>query len=829
MLTLKIETMKKNMIFLHKSLAIVMLMATGISMTSFAADYKAEEGDWTIKIDESTKKMSLTYRDINLLNDVYAASIYNYAGEAENHSVSSLSLGLMPEITETTISDCFGYGKRYDFRYSADGAVLTHSFYFYSELPYALVQVKVESADGRDIQSGSLTALAVGAPSTPLTGASNRMVWVPFDNDGHLKYEVNLMKGGEEMTSHEVGYVFDGESRRGLIAGSVDHDTWKSGVSIAGTNGYRIERFECLSGYTGYFTRDVLPHGKVTGKSVASARFFLGLYDDWREGLNDFGEANTKVMPRAEWSGGNPMGWSSWGVQQNYITYDGVEESARFIKDNLYDLGFHDADGRTVISLDAFASDNIPSNKLWSLGTKVFSDGTYRDGRDTKQGTNQILGEYCGPLVAWEWALDSKVPGTGLNGTPDYTYRDIALKVNGQPYVLPSNKGCAVDPTHPGVKANIEFFLKQFATNGTKYIKVDFLNNGIIEGDSWYDPNITTGVQAYNYGMKLLYEEASKYGMYIVESISPIFPYQYAHGRRTCCDRFSEIGETEYVMNAMTYGWWTDRLYTVNDPDQLVMCKGGHGANETLGENRARATSGMATGAFIFGDNFSDNVLYTDTKEGHKQGETVGYPEESRLRAIEIMGNSDINEYVRNNIGSFMPVDGHKPSSSQSAESMFVRRTDDALYLAVFNYGRLFSSNGSVEYERLGLSPDEEISEIKELWSGEVVVSDGRTLDYSVPAKDVKVFRFLLGDTGGIDQTMALGESITLVRIAKGLYCTTGLESIREYRVYDISGAQVVSGNGTSYVDLSSLAVGVYVVDMVTPSGVHCYVKIINN
>ena len=817
------------MTYIDKSLAMAMLMAVGASAASFAADYKAQEGDWAITVSESTKKMTLAYRDINLLNDVYAASTYNYLGETEEHTVSSLSMDAMPEVGVENVSDCFGEGRRYDFKYPADDVILTQSFFFYPALPYALAQVKVETTDGRELQSGSLTALAAGASSTPLNGASNRMVWVPFDNDGHLKYEVNVMKNGDEMTSHEVGYVFDGESRRGLIAGSVDHDTWKSGVTIAGTNGYRIDKFECLSGYTGYFTRDALPHGKVSGKAVASARFFLGLYDDWREGLNDFGEANTKVVPRAEWSGGNPMGWSSWGVQQNYITYDGVEESARFIKDNLYDLGFHNNDGQTVISLDAFAGDNIPSNKLWSLGTKVFSDGTYRDGRDTKQGTNQVLGEYCGPLVAWEWALDSKVPGTGLNGTPDYTYRDIALKVNGQVYKVSSNGGCAVDPTHPGVKANIEFFLKQYATNGTKYIKVDFLNNGIIEGDSWYDPDVTTGVQAYNYGMKLLYEEASKYGMYIVESISPIFPYQYAHGRRTCCDRFSEIGETEYVMNAMSYGWWTDRLYTVNDPDQLVMCKGGHGARETIGENRARATSGMATGAFIFGDNFSDKVLYTDTKDGHVKGDVVGYPEESRRRAMEIMGNPDINEYVRNHTGSFMPVDGHKPSSSQSAESMFVRRTDDALYLAVFNYGGLFASNGSVAYSRLGLSDADEIGEIKELWSGETVAADGDALEYSVPAKDVKVFRFSFGGAG-VGQTVAgSGREISLVRISKGLYAAEGCGEIREYRVYGLSGSQVASARDAGYVDLRNLAAGVYVVEIVAADGSHGYSKVINN
>lgn len=818
---------------MNRSLLILMSLVVGMTSNINAADYKAREGKWAIEISESTKKMSLTYNDIKLLNGVYAKVTYNYVGETADHTISSIDPVSMPEIIVESADDCFGNGKTYVFNYSAEGVVMKHRFSFYDLLPYAIVQVGVESIDGRELQSRSLTALAISSPSTPLNGASNRMVWVPFDNDGHLKYEINQMKNNDETISHEVGYVFDGESRRGLIAGSVDHDTWKSAITIAGTNGYKLEKFECLSGHTGYFTRDALPHGKVKGKNVSSARFFVGLYDDWREGLNDFGDANTKVVPKAEWTGGNPIGWSSWGVQQNYINYDGVEESARFIKDNLYELGFHDNNGQTVISLDAFASDNIPSNKLWSLGTKVFSDGSYRDGRDTKQGTNQVLGQYCGPLVAWEWALDSKVQGTGLNGTPDYTVRDIALKVNGKPYVVTSNNGCAVDPTHPGVKANIEYFMKQFATNGTKYIKVDFLNNGIIEGDSWYDPDITTGVQAYNYGMKLLYDEAAKYGMYIVESISPIFPYQYAHGRRTCCDRFSEIGETEYVMNAMSYGWWTDRLYTVNDPDQLVMCKGGHGAKETLGENRARATSGMATGAFIFGDNFSDKVVYTDDN-GHTKGSVVGYPEESRKRALSIMGNADINDYVRNNTGSFMPVDGHKPSSSQSAESMFVRRVKNQLYLAIFNYKAIFSSNGTVDFARLGITDDDNIQEIKELWSGDVISSNGKSLDYSIPAKDVKVYRFTFeGDNTGIDEVTTSNEAIgSIYRCGTRQFRVTGTVPMNELRVFDISGKLVYAANAAGEmvadIDLGNIPNGIYLVAIALANGQHQQFKIIN-
>ncbi len=814
---------------ISKTLIIASCLAIASSVR--ASDFKAEEGDWSLEVNESTGKLRISHKGTAVFNNAYASVVYNYPLRSDSKTITSLNYGKMPEISMQEVSDCFGEGKTYTLGYEESGVRLLHKFSFYPSLPYILVQVSVCDNAGRELQSNSMKALAVGDTSTPLTGASNRMVWVPFDNDGHLKYEIYQLKNSTECTSHEVGYVFDGESRRGIVAGSVDHDTWKSGVTIAGSLGYKLEKFECLSGLTNTFTRDVLPHGKVAGKEVASARFFVGVYDDWREGLNDFGEANTKVVPGLTWENGNPMGWSSWGVQQEFVNYDGVEESARFVK-SLYDYGFHDRNGQTVISLDAFATDNIPAANLYKLGTKVFGEGEYRDGRETKEGTNQILGEYCGPLVAWSWSLDSKVPGTGLNGTPDYTYRDIALRVNGKPYVVTSNSGCAVDPTHPGVKANIEFFMKQFATNGTKYIKADFLNNGIIEGDSWYDPDVTTGVQAYNYGMRLLRDEAEKYGMYIVESISPIFPYQYAHGRRTCCDRFSEIGESEYVMNAMSYGWWTDKLYTVNDPDQLVLCKGGNNAKETEGENRVRATTGMATGAFIFGDNFSDKVVYTNNNNGHTSGSVVGYPEESRKRAMQVMCNRDINEYVRNNTGSFMPVDGHKPTSSQSSESIFMRQTADAVYVAVFNFGRVYVSTGSVKFDRLGINEDD-VKGITELWSGEEVAPVDGGIDYSVPAKDVKVFKINTGDTGVDAVTHETECALPVVKkIGAHTFRITADVEIGAYNVYDLSGENVnqgTPGSNNLTIDLGNSCGGIYLLYVMYADGRKGIAKIVNN
>ena len=756
---------------------VLCLMTLVATIAAKAEDFRLTEGKWTVTYSDTVKGLTIDYDGRRLLNNAYASVQYNKKGSSATATIRS-GTTLKPTITSYVVSDELGTGRCYQFAYSRGGVTLKHRLSFYGDKSYMVASVALESDEGAEVESRHMVAMATDAASSPFNGVSNRVLWIPFDNDGHVKYNNFALANNSERTSHEVTAVFDGDSRYGLVVGSIDHDTWKSGIKIKGKDGCTLTAMQCLSGYTSEFTRDARKHGKVSGTEISSARYLIGLFDDWREGLNAFASANALVAPPSEWTKGNPIGWSSWGVMQTVVNYKGVEATARFIKDSLYRYGFHDNFKKTVISLDAFAEDNISQADFKKLGTQVFSSKSYTDNGVKRFGTNQTLGLYYGPFVVWEWILDDKVKGTGVDGIPEYTWRDVALKVNGNIYKVPSNGGYAGDPTHPAVKANIEYTLKLWNSLGVKYVKIDFLNNGIMEGDSWYNPDVKTGVQAYNYGMKILLETAKLYDMYVVESISPIFPYQYAHGRRVSCDRFSEMAESEYVLNAVSYGWWTDKLYAVNDPDHLVMCKQGNNANETMGENRARATTGMVTGAFIFGDNFS--------LVGLKDGAKPGYAEQSRKRAKEIMGNADINEYVRNNTGSFMPLYGDDPSESQLAESFFVRDTKDYFYLAVFNYSGSGSKSGTISFGRMGISFDN-IAEIKELWLNKSVSYDASGLNFSVPAKDVRVYRMTKRVNTGIAAAEATGD--VSLKVCEGNVLSVAADSeIADVSLYDGAG-----------------------------------------
>ena len=811
----------------------ILLAAAPISA---AADTRLELGRWEI-VNTDDNTLNLSFDGNEAIKKAYSEVTYRISGAGDSKSINTTSLA-PASVSLVDFSDEIGSGKSLIRVYNDGTATLTHTLNLYHNEPYAIAGVSVSpNAEGAVIESNYMVALASDTRTQIPVGTSHSMLWVPFDNDCHGRYEVHDCS--KELTSHEVACVFDMTTGFGFVAGSVDHDKWKSGITVKGSYRRFIDNFKLQSGYTSKLTRDfdwetqtVTPHGYVKGTTVSSARYLVGFFDDWRVGMESFAEACAKVVPPAPWEGGNPMGWSSWGIMQINVNFDAVRETQEWIKSNLYNLGFHDKYGQTVVSLDSYAEDIcFTQSDMSRLGNKILGSGTYTEGFVKKEGLNMRLGLYGG-IAIWDWGLDYQIAGTGVNGIPAYIWRDALLKNNGHMHrLVDGGSYCAIDPTHPAVKANIEHTLSRWVRFNVKYIKMDFISSAICEGDSWYDPEITTGVMAYNYAMKMLYECAEKYDMYILEGISPLFPYQWAHARRDCCDSFSLLAESEYVMNAMSWGWWTDRLYAVNDPDHLVLHNKGYNLRETEGENRVRVTSGVCSGAFIIGDSFSDKCVYTDNDaNGYPKGGVVAYPEESKARALKMFGNADINAYVRENTGSFRPI-GDKYTSLKQSFSLFMRDTPNYVYVAVFNFDAYNPQSGAVQYENIGIEASN-VKEIKELWTGETVTPSADYFYYKVPKGDARIYRITksvssVGEIVNDDNTKPALSAV----IAAGQCVVAASSDIDIVTVYDLSGrvvAQVADIHHVQAVFDINARSGVYIVEARMEDGTVQTIKVEN-
>ncbi|PTS98182.1 alpha-galactosidase [Pedobacter sp. HMWF019] len=590
------------------------------------------------------------------------------------------------EIKEEPFTDQLGSGTLFTVSSTAKRLPeMIQEYWLYTDKGFILSRLSVKNNE--TFSSAYMAPLKSETSFQVLPSGNNYALFVPFDNDKWVRYVA--FPFSKVVSSHEVSVLFNETSNQGLVIGSVDHDNWKTGV-VTATEGNTLRRLEAYGGFTYATSRDILPHGKISGKLVRSPRMFAGSYADWKEGMNDFAAVNSGLHKRLKWPGGVPFGWNSWGKIQFNLTGQKAVEVSDFFAKALRDKSFEN-DGVTYIGLDAGAEDRT-DEELTAFVNEC-------------RKNNQIPGGYYGPFA--DWGGDST---RNIEGTP-YTYKDLYLRANGNKQYI--DGAAAIDPTHPGTKARIKKSLERFKRLGFKFMKVDFLAHASLEADHYYNPKVTTGIQAYNEGMKYLREVLGD-SIYLNQAISPIFPADYAQSRRIACDVFGDTEKIEYAMNSLTYGWWLSNVYLYNDADHIVL----EGHSEA--ENRSRVTSSVTTGIYISGDDLS-----------------AGGSMEAKTKSLKFLTNPDVNAIARSG-QSFQPV---YPAQGGKAANAFFRKDGQYLYLALFNY-----SNEEVHLRIPVIAiPNVLLNghHYKELWTGQTGTA-GTILEQTIPAADVRILRFEL-------------------------------------------------------------------------------------
>jgi len=641
-----------------------------------------QQGKWLLKYDKTTGDADYIYQGKTILEHVNSVAYLDKRISGSNY----------PECTieKTAVNDVYGNGVCYTVtRTKAGFPSLIQHFYLYDNKDYFLTDI--ELSDSKELASNYLCPVSTtrGHESSVLGSGDNRVLIIPFDNDKWVRYRSASLRGG--VNSNEVTAVYNADTRNGIVIGSVEHDVWKSGIRVESGRPETISRIEFYTGAAGEATRDVLPHGKVKGLHIRSPKVLFGYFQDWRDGMEEFGRACAATAPSLSWNFGKPFGWNSWGKMEFNLTYEKVLQVSDFFKNNLQNNNFEN-DSMVYIGLDS--------------GWNRMTDEQLSNFVQHCKANHQKAGIYYTPFSDW-----GKNPEKEIEGAPGWKCKDAYLYANG--HIQNSIAGgWAMDPTHPAIHQRIKYFADKFKKAGFEYLKLDFLTHGTLEADSYYDKNVTTGMQAFNIGMKQVLEQMK--GMYITEAISPLFPAQYVNSRRIACDAWASMEDTEYTLNALTYGWWLNQIYTYNDPDYSLL------ESATDGENRARITSTAIIGIMMNGDDFSQISGLKETAE----------------KAKKWMTNKDIMQMARE-CKSFRPVNG----STDIADFVFTYNTGKDLYIAVFNYLG-YDLTYNIPLTSLGLDAKRTYN-FKELWFGrELQARD--TFHFEIPKKDVRVYRLSL-------------------------------------------------------------------------------------
>ena len=671
---LKINLQKKIKMKTYRTItfliASLFLTLTGNSVT-------LNSGKWKVSYDETNKGINIEKNNKVFMSSLYASyKVGDKTVTTKDYSHKT--------IKHESITDKFGKGSVYKITYSQKKLpTLVQVFYVYPGKDYLLTEFALENTEG--VSSNYMAPVNVDAMPEILKKGDNRALFIPFDNDNWIRFQSHPLTF-KTLTSYEVTAVFNSTDRKGYVIGSIEHDNWKSAVKLTGTDSQNINALKCYGGVADSLTRDSKKHGTLSGTKIKSPKVLIGYFDDWRIGLEEYADANAVVAPPRAWGKAVPYGWNSWGVLQFKLTYDKAIEVSDFFKNNLQNNHFVNKNNTVYIGLDS-GWNSFTEEQLKAFVQKCKANG-------------QAAGIYWTPFTDWGKNKDKTI-----KDSPSYQYKDVYLYANGKPQNL--DGAFAIDPTHPAIEDQMKKTSELFHRCGFEYVKMDFMTHGALEADQWYNPQITTGIQAYNYGMKLV----DKYfgDMYINLSISPVFPANYAQSRRIACDAWNKIKDTEYTLNAVSYGWWIDRIYQFNDADHVVL------QQATEGENRARVTSAIITGLFISGDDFS----------------TTG-SDEGKEKAMKFLTNAGVIDAGQGK--SYFPLEGNGEKSEN--QFVFIDKKGNVFY-AVFNYGEQ-SVTLNLPFSRLGIN-EKKIKSVTELWSGEKM--NPKSI-ITIQPKDVKLIKF---------------------------------------------------------------------------------------
>lgn len=694
---------------IHLLLGILLSCLPMIQDKVYAGELDINDGNWSITFSSATKTLTYMQNGKTLLKGAFVQVRAASEEMLESRNYPQVSM------SKESVHDVFGTGTKYTYTYSGLQGKdnIQQSIYVYPSLDYLLTDASLIASEGTT--KTNYIAPIVSSTSVsflPSTG-QNYIYDMPHDNDNWVGYSAQPWNMGVSNTSCEVSGFYDVISREGLIVGSIEHDNWKSGITATPNGTNRLRNITVAAGVVSSRTNDVWDgrpslsvHGSISGQKVSSPRYFLGYFNDWRYGLEQLGEATEKLCPKLPWDGGTIFAWQSWGGMAEKVNFEGAVNVSDFFHEQLEPKNFHNENGVCYIVLDSFW-DNLNESQLKEFVRHCKANG-------------QHPGIYHTPFSYWGNENDA-VNNRPYDGSP-YTWAQISLRANGQ---LRRIASIALDPTHPGTIEYNRRRFNQFKEWGFEYVKLDFINNGTLEADAFYEPGITTGMQAYTYGMDKVIEMAD--GMFIDLSIAPIFPAK-GHARRISCDCWGELDNSMYSLNSLNLGWWLDRVYQYNDPDHLVLSRA-----ENEGAARIRYSCGAMTGTVLLGDNYS------------LKGSCLGTQAERDL-ALLIATNNEINNVAR--LGrSFRPVEGGLGTSFNrwgqyfyGVDNEFCLDTDNAYYYVVFNFDKNVGLEKTESFERLGISAND-VKKITELWTGENVSFAPSGIQVKVPKCDVRFYR----------------------------------------------------------------------------------------
>ncbi|MDR3263230.1 MAG: hypothetical protein LBT30_02870 [Clostridiales bacterium] len=664
----------------------------------------------------------LSYNGITFTSSAYFSASVKIGGNTDKIQYDSLS-AISHTFTSLNIADAFGTGILLSVTNIFSELAMTQRFYLYDGAEYLITDTELTSL--LEIATNDMRQILAGDGASTVLGNMKKLSFLetPYDNNEYEEFSPRIVGKGINY-GYGVSMIYSESAMEALIIGALDNGVFKTALVADSKSDifYKssLNKLYLHYGKLSYESRDYdnvtrtadsIEHGYIRGNTLTSPRMFYGYYNDYRDGLEQYGDAAKIAEPILEWEGATPVGYNSWAALEFSVNYGLLTQMSDYIKDNLPSYG---KDTSVYINVDS--------------GFDWLSDAEKAAFVSHVNGNGQKAGAYWTPFSYWKSdKSDLNMPMTDIddnvitdgNGKP-YTYADAVLKDNnGEPIKY---NGFCLDPTHPAVLKRIDAFLLKILDMGYEYLKLDFVVDGAVEGNH-FDPSVTTGTTAYNYGMKYLHDYIENYTaahgkdpFFLNIAISPVYSGRYVHSRRLSCDVFETIGSKQYYLNTLTYAWWMNgRIISVADPDHMVLYRHKSSTEAPASYNEALSTvnSVVISGSLLM---WSDDIAH----------------DESQIRAEALLNNTRLT-YLASRKISFRPA-----ASGQISEAYYCFDGDD-LYIALFNFDFLRPRTVTLDLKAYGLSAKEYL--VENINTGETFKAKNGKLYLTLPKEGSYIVR----------------------------------------------------------------------------------------
>jgi alpha-galactosidase len=732
-----------SLIFVMCSLSILAGEAVASAPGNSPGDAKIENAQ--VVIDANQKAGTYTIRSKENPRVSFTAAV----AAQVNHRWLRASDYAQHEVKGSAFTDDHGAGSQITMTYAGSSGQpdLICNLRVRPQSIFAEIDVQVRNGTGEQVTVQTIRVLEARNPMLNLDGpeSADRVLSDSFSENRPDMKIYDLAQPTDGM-HRAVGsqLIYNRQSRQSLFLGALTSDKWltvlRLHVNEKQVNEKQVN--EKKDGITGYEvdstgTTELAKENSLKesseedqielslpiepGQSLASERIAASLSSDYHAQLEAYGEA-IRRLHKARVSAPTPLGWWSWTAYYFDLTEGLALTNAEFLSSHLRDYGynfFHIDEGYQ------FARGDFTSVVAYKYphGLKAFEDKV--------QALGLTPGIWTAPFEvserSWvyvnhkDWlvhnAKGQPIRAGWVTEPPDTTTNLDQLY--------------ALDPTNPGAQQYLrETYSKLTRDWGIRYIKLDFMDDSVIEG-YYYTPH-TTALQAMRIGLQIIRNTVGD-GVLLDKDGSPmLLPVGIVDAGRTSCDTGHSFGASRDSLTGIAARYYMNRNFFISDPDAFSISRTGPGESDhggpkplTLSEAQvAVALAAVSGGMFEIGDDLP----------------TLG-EEPDRMALLK---NRDLLNMVRYGHAA-KPLDLMTYAPEDELPSVFLlRESNRQSTLVVFNwtererdrkflFSDLFSSSA--------LATHNTVSDV--FGTGGVIAENQATVSLTLPPRSVRMMKII--------------------------------------------------------------------------------------